>query len=139
MRRWIGMAVTGFAAGFLCMLVVGSVTLWLLSGGGWPIGNASSQIRHVISPLALSNALWAGLCGAVATVLVEWMFGRLTDWAGWILFAALFLILLRFHGLHLSLVSLETTLLFAVVWAGGTWLLARTIAGAARRLQRRKP
>jgi hypothetical protein len=126
------------------MLIVGSVTLWLLAGGGWPIVGGSQNIRHVVlSPLLLSNALWAGLCGAVAALLVQWMFGRLTDWAGWILFAALFLILMRFHDLHLAVVSLEMTLLFAVVWAGGTWALTRVftraIGAAAQRLYRRKP
>ena len=140
MRRWIGTALTGFAAGAVCMLILGSVTLWLLAGGGWPIGGSSQSIRHlVVSPLVLSNALWAGLCGAVAATLVLWMFGRLTDWAGWILFTALFLILMRFHDLHLAVVSLEMTLLFAVVWAGGTWAFTRAIGAAARRLYRRKP
>ena len=52
---------------------------------------------------------------------------------------ALFLILMRFHDLHLAVVSLEMTLLFAVVWAGGTWAFTRAIGAAARRLYRRKP
>jgi hypothetical protein len=55
-----------------------------------------------------------------------------------VLFAAIFLIFQRLHGGYLSCAHVEFVLVFAIVWALGTWLVMVGVRVAATRLQGRK-
>lgn len=144
MRRWVGTAAVGFLAGAFWMLVLSQVAYWLVARFGLqpelvlPVKGVTQEVRRVAVPLYVSGALWAGLCGAVAVVLVEWLFGRRTGLAGPVLLAAIFLILQRLNGGHSAFASAEFVLVFAIVWALGTWLVFVGIRSAAMRLQGRK-
>jgi hypothetical protein len=144
MQRWVGTAAVGFLAGAFWMLVLSQASYWLVVRFGLhpeavlPVKGVSQEVRRVAVPLYVSGALWAGLCGAVAAVLVEWLFGRRTGLAGPVLFAAILLIFRRLQGGHLAFESVEFVLVFAIVWALGTWLVVVGIRLAAMRLQGRK-
>lgn len=144
MQRWGGTAAIGFLAGAFWMLVLSQAAYWLVVRFGLqselvlPAKSVTDDVRRVAVPLHVSGALWAGLCGAVAAVLVEWLFGRRTGLAGPVLFAAILLIFQRLQGGHSTFVSVELALLFAIVWALGTWLAVVGIRFAAMRLQGRK-
>lgn len=144
MRRWLGTAAVGFLAGALCMLVLSQVAYWLFVRFGLqpesvlPNKAAVQEIRRVALPLHVSGALSAGLSGAVAAVLVEWLFGRHTGLAAPVLFAAMLLIVQRLHGGRSAFGSAEVVLVFAIVWALGTWLVMVGVRVAVTRLQGRK-
>lgn len=144
MRRWVGTAAIGFVAGAFWMLLLSQASYWLVVRFGLqpelvvPVKSMTHEVRRVAVPLYVSGALWAGLCGAVAAVLVEWLFGRRTGLAAPVLFAAILLIFQRLQGGHSAFASVELALLFAIVWALGTWLAVAGIRVAAMRLQGRK-
>lgn len=144
MQRWLGTAVVGFLAGALWMLVLTQAAYWLVARFGLqpesvvPVKAVAQEVRRVAVPLYTAGALWAGFCGAVAAVLVEWLFGRRTGLAAPVLFAAIFLIFQRLHGGYLAFGHIEFVLVFAIVWALGTWLVMVGVRVAAMRLQGRK-
>ncbi len=144
MRRWLGTAAVGFLAGALWMLVLSQAAYWLVVRFGLqpesvlPVRATAEEVRRVAVPLYVSGALWAGLCGAAAAVLVEWLFGRRAGLAAPALFAAILLIFQRLHGGHSAFGSVEFVLVFAIVWALGTWLIMVGGRVAVMRLQGRK-
>jgi len=144
MQRWLATAAVGSLTGALWMLVLTQLAYWLVARFGLqpelvvPIKAVAHEVRRVSVPLYTAGALWAGLCGAVAAVLVEWLFGRRTGVAAPILFAAVFLIFQRLHGGYVVFANIEFVLVFAIVWALGTWLLMVGIRVAVMRLQGRK-
>ena len=133
MLRWIGTAGLGFLAGGLWMLALSQVTFWLMARSALP-----AELGRVAVPLQVSGALWAGLCGALAAILIEWLFGRRSGLAAPVLFAAVFLIFQRLHGFHVALTSVELLLSFAIAWAVGAWGIVVAARAAAMRLQGRK-
>lgn len=143
MQRRVGTAAIGFLAGAFWMLVLSQAAYWLVARFGLqpelvPVKAVAQEVRRVAVPLYISGALWAGLCGAVGAVLVEWLFGRRTGLAAPLLFAAILLIFQRLHGGHLAFASVEIVLAFAIVWALGTWPVKVGIQVAVLRLQGRK-
>src|SRR5262245_178182 len=103
MKRRFGTAALGFLAGASWMLLLSPATYWLVARFGLqsellvPARAITHEVRRVAVPLYISGALWAGLCGAVAAVLVEWLFGRRIDLRAPVLLAAVLLIFLRLH------------------------------------------
>ncbi len=144
MQRWLGTAAVGFLTGALWMLVLTPAAYWLVARFGLqpelvvPVKAVTQEVRRVAVPLYTGGALWAGLCGAVAAVLVEWLFGRRAGLAAPMLFAAIFLIFQRLHGGYLVFANIEFVLVFAIVWALGAWLLMVGVRVAVMRLQGRK-
>ncbi|WP_421998233.1 hypothetical protein [Reyranella sp.] len=142
--RWAGAAAIGFVAGTLSMVVVTQAMLWLFVRYGLdpqtslPAAGAGPPVQHVVVPFDVAASLWGGLCGAVAALLVDWLFGRRAGLAAPMLFVAVLLIVQRLRGEALPFWSVELALGFAVAWAIVTWLFVMAGRAAVARLQGRK-
>lgn len=140
MARWVRLAILGFVAGAVGVLVFHQGGFWLSKVLG--ILNANPWSVRPVPPWAVptivSQCFWGGLWGAVGANVIYRLRAPLNGWLGWALFAGVIVTLANWFivaplkgapiGFGFRAPGVYVAVVVYAVWGVGMWLIASALS-----------